>query len=189
MFFYNVTRTSVTMREQITGTGRIELEAEAGDWRPVEACLSTDYLNHYAGPAMVIDLLLADHETPDPALVAILADWRPCDYVTHFERSDLRIAPAAISAWRAWPVHCRARFEIMVDELDALIATLRAEIARLPSRPAPCAEKRRTRLARMKVLFDLQLARAAHALTRTNRLASSDDPRFGMCIWDEVGVA
>jgi hypothetical protein len=176
------------MRGRFSETRRFEM-AQEGDWRPIQASLSTDYLNHYAEPAMVIDLLLAESEMPDSVLVTILSDWRPCDYVTHFERSGLRIAPAAIAAWRAWPAHCRARFEVLTDELDALIATLRAEIARLPSRPAPCAGKRRTRLLRMKALFDLQLARAGHLLTRDDRPVTFDDPRFGLCVQDELGAA
>lgn len=174
------------MRTQAGQTLPRDLLVDPGDWRPVQAHLSTDYLNHYAEPAMVIDLVLADADNADPALLSILADWRPCDYVSHFERSGLRIAPAAIAAWRRWPAHCRARFEVLADELDALIATLRADIARLPSQPAPCAEKRRARLLRMKALFDLQLARAAHLLTRGDRHASWDDPHFGSCVWDEL---
>ncbi|QEX24343.1 hypothetical protein FRZ61_42840 [Hypericibacter adhaerens] len=79
--------------------------------------LATDYLNHFNEPAMLLEIL-AD----SPECLEDLAAWKPLSYADHFRASGLSYAELAIEAYRLSPTPFRIGFELVVAEMNALVA-------------------------------------------------------------------
>lgn len=92
----------------------------AVEW-PVEARLSTDYLNRYSEALMLIEMAA---DMPD--VVEDLRDWQPIGYRAHFEASQLRCAPSAMLAFDGLDPTCRKAFEELCRTMNRLIATVTA---------------------------------------------------------------
>ena len=84
---------------------------------PAHVGLSTDYLNHYGGILMLIEMAAFDQDA-----VADLTAWRPIGYRDYFRLSPLRWAPRAIAAYDALPDEKRTSFEQTIQALDKLAA-------------------------------------------------------------------
>lgn len=82
-----------------------------------QTLLATDYLNHFNEPAMLLEIL-ADA----PEVLEDLAAWQPLNYADHFRASGLSYADLAIEAYAASPPRHRVAFELVVAEMNALVA-------------------------------------------------------------------
>jgi hypothetical protein len=82
-----------------------------------KSLLATDYLNHFNEPAMLLDIL-ADC----PESIEDLAAWKPLSYADHFRASGLSYSELAIEAYRLAPAQFRIGFELVVAEMNALVA-------------------------------------------------------------------
>lgn len=71
--------------------------------------LATDYLNLFNEAIMLFEMGL---DMPDMA--EELTDWRPHDYVEHFERSGFELKDVVIEAYRHAPAEIRAAFDATV---------------------------------------------------------------------------
>lgn len=83
-----------------------------------KSLLATDYLNHFNEPAMLLEIL-AD----SPESLEDLAAWKPLSYADHFRASGLSYAELAIEAYRMAPASFRIGFELVVAEMNALVAS------------------------------------------------------------------
>ena len=79
--------------------------------------LSTDYLNHYSGILMLIEMAAVDGEA-----VADLSAWTPVGYREYFRQSSLRWAPRAVAAYDALKPEKRTSFEQTMQAVDKLAA-------------------------------------------------------------------
>jgi hypothetical protein len=89
--------------------------------------LSTDYLNHYSGILMLIEMA-----SFEPSIVDEIGRWQPIGYREYFEKSPLRRASSALCAYDELAADSRLAFEQIVQGLDKL--TLGAIVALQP----PC---------------------------------------------------
>jgi len=78
--------------------------------------LSTDYLNHFSGALMLIEMA-----SYDDAIVQELSAWQPISYKDYFAASQLRRAGSAIAAYDALPEQQRTAFEQIVQAMDKLV--------------------------------------------------------------------
>jgi hypothetical protein len=75
--------------------------------------LATDFLNHFNGVEMAIEML-----SQMPEYFEELLAWKPRSYLEHFARSSLRDAKLALEAYEHAPVELRAMFEDTVNRLN-----------------------------------------------------------------------
>jgi hypothetical protein len=102
-------------------TGELPLEGSCVS--PI-TLLTTDYLNHFNEPVMMLQM------APDvPEVVEDLRAWRPRSYVEHFQASGIADRDLAIAAYHRAPVEYRTPFDDTVAELSHEIRTAVAAIA------------------------------------------------------------
>lgn len=75
--------------------------------------LATDFLNHFNGVEMVIEML-----PQMPAYFEDLLAWRPRSYREHFAQSSLRDAKLALEVYGHAPAELREMFEDAVNRLN-----------------------------------------------------------------------
>jgi hypothetical protein len=75
--------------------------------------LATDFLNHFNGVEMVIEML-----PQMPEYFEQLLAWKPRSYREHFARSSLRDARLTLEAYENAPAELRAMFEDTVNRLN-----------------------------------------------------------------------
>ena len=86
-----------------------------------KSMLTTDYLNHFSGVLMLIEMLPGDPET----FAEDVLEWSPKTYEEHFETTGFRDKELAVKAYEHAPVDVRQAFDEVVDELnDALVGLL-----------------------------------------------------------------
>lgn len=82
--------------------------------------LTSDYINHFAGIVMLIEMLPQD---PDGLAEAVLA-FEPLDYLSHLERSGFRDRAMAARAYDYAPAPVREAFERSISAISADILAL-----------------------------------------------------------------
>jgi len=83
--------------------------------------LTTDYLNHFSGVLMLIEMLPVDPE----GLAEDVLEWSPMTYEEHFEVTGFRDKELAIKAYEHAPSDVRAAFDEVVNQLnDTLVDVL-----------------------------------------------------------------
>lgn len=83
--------------------------------------LTTDYLNHFSGVLMLIEMLPADPE----GFAADVLEWSPMTYEEHFEVTGFRDKELAIKAYEHAPSDVRSAFDEVVNQLnDTLVDVL-----------------------------------------------------------------
>ncbi|MEO1199356.1 MAG: hypothetical protein AAFX39_08990 [Pseudomonadota bacterium] len=78
--------------------------------------LSTDYFNHHNEAIMLLELI---GDMPD--MIDDVRAWHPVSYRSHFEDSNLGIAPAAIACYETAPADSRVAFDNLTHCLDAFL--------------------------------------------------------------------
>ena len=89
-----------------------------------KSMLTTDYLNHFSGVLMLIEMLPTDPET----FAEDVLDWSPLSYEEHCEVTGLRAKELAVQAYEHAPVDIRQAFDGVVDELNGTLVGLLDEI-------------------------------------------------------------
>lgn len=83
--------------------------------------LTTDYLNHFSGVLMLIEMLPVDPE----GLAEDVLCWSPMTYEQHFEVTGFRDKELAIKAYEHAPKDVRLAFDEVVNQLnDTLVDVL-----------------------------------------------------------------
>lgn len=83
--------------------------------------LTTDYLNHFSGVLMLIEMLPVDPE----GLAEDVLEWSPMTYEEHFEVTGFRDKELAIKAYEHAPRDIRSAFDDVVNQLnDTLVDVL-----------------------------------------------------------------
>jgi hypothetical protein len=82
-----------------------------------ETLLATDYLNHINEIVMLLELI------PDlPDCLEDCKAWRPLSYQEHFTQSGIADRDLAIEAYDYVPAEFRQPFELLVSEMNRLVA-------------------------------------------------------------------
>lgn len=76
--------------------------------------LTTDYLNHFSGVLMLIEMLPMDPE----CFAEDVLSWSPMSYEEHFEVTGFRDKDLAIKAYQHAPLDVRSAFDEVVDQLN-----------------------------------------------------------------------
>ncbi|WP_208977774.1 hypothetical protein [Labrenzia sp. 011] len=97
--------------------------------------LATDYLNHFNEVMMLLEMLPA---MPDCA--GDVLDWKPLDYVGHFENSTFKDKKLAILAYQAAPASLRSHLEIQVAEINARVCQIQDRLRQSPGASDVAAE-------------------------------------------------
>lgn len=83
--------------------------------------LTTDYLNHFSGVLMLLEMLPTD---PDGLAEDVLS-WAPMSYEEHFEVTGFPDSELAVKAYEHAPLDVRAAFDSLIDEMnDRFVAVL-----------------------------------------------------------------
>jgi hypothetical protein len=94
--------------------------------------LATDYLNHFNNVVMLLELIATM-----PDFVDEILQWTPLDYPSYFATSTFRSRDLAIAAYHAADPQTRARFEAVIDDLNAAVAQAQVLLSDFgPSDPA-----------------------------------------------------
>lgn len=86
--------------------------------------LSTDYLNHFNEPIMLLEMLPSMPECRDD-----LVGWEPLDYHQHFERSNLKHKDLAIAAYDLAEPRARRRFDAACEAMKMTVLTTKNALA------------------------------------------------------------
>lgn len=86
----------------------------------VNSMLTTDYLNHFSGVLMLIEMLPDDPET----FVEDVLEWSPLSYEQHFEVTGFRDKELAVKAYEHAPRDVRIAFDGVVDQLNNTLVDL-----------------------------------------------------------------
>lgn len=89
-----------------------------------KSMLTTDYLNHFSGVLMLIEMLPMDPETFAPDVL----EWSPMTYEEHFEVTGFRDKELAVKAYEHAPLDVRAEFDGVVDQLNTTLVGMLDEI-------------------------------------------------------------
>jgi hypothetical protein len=89
--------------------------------------LSTDYLNRFAEPLMLMEMATMDAGVADD-----LAAWRLISYREHFEACDLRCAPHALKAYDDLDPIARGAFEALCKAMARLVETVAITLKETP---------------------------------------------------------
>lgn len=81
--------------------------------------LTTDYLNHFSGVLMLIEMLPADLEIAEDVL-----EWSPLSYEEHFEVTGFRDKELAVKAYEHAPYDVRVAFDGVIDQLNGTLVDL-----------------------------------------------------------------
>ncbi len=76
--------------------------------------LTTDYLNHFSGVLMLIEMLPLDPEV----FAEDVLNWSPISYEEHFEVTGFRDKDLAIKAYEHAPVDVRVAFDGVINQLN-----------------------------------------------------------------------
>lgn len=90
--------------------------------------LATDYLNHFNEAIMLLELLPSCPDCLDDLLA-----WRPMSYCEHFAASAFSGRNLAITAYQAADPALRARLEVLVDSMNAVLEEARAALMMAPA--------------------------------------------------------
>ncbi len=82
--------------------------------------LTTDYLNHFSGALMLIEMLPMD---PD-GLAEDVLEWSPMSYQEHFEVTGFRDKDLAIKAYEHAPYEVRVAFDKVIEQMDEVLVDL-----------------------------------------------------------------
>lgn len=83
--------------------------------------LATDYLNHFNGPIMPLELLSICPDCRDDFLA-----WRPMSYCEHFEPCGFKGGRMAIAAYDAGDPAVRACLDTLAGTINAVLEATRA---------------------------------------------------------------
>lgn len=85
--------------------------------------LTTDYLNHFSGVLMLMEMLPSDPE----GLAGEVLEWSPLSYTEHFEVTGFRDKELAVKAYEHAPFDVRKAFDKVIKELnETMVDTLRS---------------------------------------------------------------
>ena len=88
--------------------------------------LATDYLNHFNEIIMLLEIL------PDmPDCLEEAMAWEPKSYSDHFRESGFSDKELAVLAYEHCPPRYRAPFDRTIQQMDELVATGLAQLARI----------------------------------------------------------
>lgn len=79
--------------------------------------LTTDYLNHFSGVLMLMEMLPS---APAEFAEDVLA-WSPLSYVEHFEVTGFRDKELAVRAYEHAPYDVRVAFDKVIDDLNSTL--------------------------------------------------------------------
>jgi hypothetical protein len=83
--------------------------------------LTTDYLNHFSGVLMLLEMLPSDPE----GLSEEVLNWSPITYEEHFEETGFPDRELAVKAYEHAPIDVREAFDDVIDEMnDRFLAVL-----------------------------------------------------------------
>ncbi len=86
--------------------------------------LTTDYLNHFSGVLMLIEMLPADPLGMAPDVL----EWSPISYSDHFDVSGFRDKELAVKAYEHAPYDVRVAFDKVIDDLNSTLVQALREI-------------------------------------------------------------
>lgn len=89
-----------------------------------QTMLTTDYLNHFSGVLMLLEMLPMD---PDGLAEDVLG-WEPKTYEEHFEVTGFRDKELAVKAYEHAPVDVREVFDAVVDQMNGVLRELMKEV-------------------------------------------------------------
>lgn len=100
--------------------------------------LTTDYLNHFSGVLMLLEMLPTDPE----GLSDEVLSWQPMSYEKHFEVTGFPERELAVKAYEHAPINVREAFDDVIDEMnDRFVAVLdEVRFAVREKRPAELAQ-------------------------------------------------
>ncbi len=148
-----------------------EQELLAANVNPVTG-LATDYLNLFNEAIMLFEMGL---DMPDMA--EELADWKPRDYVEHFDKSGFEMRDVVISAYHHAPADSRCAFDETCENalavFDSSINILLSSNLEDPEAQADL----RNRLEEMKGLV-IEMDSHIHGRIESNDLQDQVDALF-----------
>lgn len=86
--------------------------------------LTSDYLNHFNGFMMLLEMMPSAPEDFADELLS----WVPMSYVEHFKSSGFRDKELAVAAYEHVPAEIRGPFEHTIEELNDTTAGLLEEV-------------------------------------------------------------
>jgi hypothetical protein len=86
--------------------------------------LSTDYLNHFNEPIMLLEMLPSMPECRED-----LVGWEPLDYHQHFARSHLKHRDLAIAAYDLAEPRARRRLDAVCEAMKVAVLTTKEVLA------------------------------------------------------------
>ncbi|WP_443747441.1 hypothetical protein [Asticcacaulis solisilvae] len=148
-----------------------EQELLAANVNPVTG-LATDYLNLFNEAIMLFEMGL---DMPDMA--EELADWKPRDYVEHFDKSGFEMRDIVISAYHHAPADTRCAFdETCETALAAFDSSINILLSSNLEDPEALADLR-NRLEEMKGLV-IEMDSHIHGRIESNDLQDQVDALF-----------
>ena len=89
-----------------------------------KSMLTTDYLNHFSGVLMLIEMLPGDPET----FAEDVLEWTPMTYEEHFEVTGFRDKELAVKAYEHAPFDVREAFDGVIDDLNTTLVHLLGDV-------------------------------------------------------------